>query len=335
MPEAQPRPTGYDLQPEQILDGRFLLIEIVSRSGMATIFKAIDQDNGQIVAIKVPYLHFESSPAFYSRFIREGEVGAKLDHPYLLKFIEVPNRSRPYLVMEFLEGETLAERLKRSGTLPEAEALSLASRICEALSYMHEHQVIHRDLKPQNVMLLTDGSIRVLDFGISKTIGRRFTFVGFTPALGTPEFMAPEQVLGKRGDERTDIYSLGTVLYRMLVGSNPFAGESDDVFVAMNARVTGDPEAPRRLNPQISEQAEEIILHAMERDPAKRYPSAAAFKTELDAPLKVALTGRCRRLQRPSRWRRHWKNVVLIGGVLIAIACGFIKLIYMIVHHGP
>jgi len=329
------QPTGYELQPGQTLDDRFLITEIITRSGMATIFKATDLLTKQDVALKVPFMQFESSPSFFTRFAREGQIGEKLNHPYLLKFIPVEHRSRPYLVTEYLRGYTLAHLLESVCPLPEKDALRLASRICEALSHMHERGIIHRDLKPQNIMICFDGTIRVMDFGISKSIGRRFTFAGFTPAMGTPKYMAPEQVKGKRGDERTDIYSLGVMLYEMVVGTLPFTNNNEEMFVAMNARVTGDPEAPRKLNRELSEQLEEIILHAMERDPRKRYSSAIAIKAELDYPEEVQLVGRCRRLQRPTPWKRHLKNVLLMGSVLTTIGFGLVQLILLVMRRGP
>jgi len=333
--ETIPKPSGYDLQPGQTLDDRFHITETISRSGMATIFKATDLQTGTEVAVKVPFMQFESDPGFYSRFIREEQIGLLLDHPYILKFIPVENRSRPYIVTEYLQGYTLAHLQKSVRPLPEKDALSLASRMCEALTHMHQHGVIHRDLKPQNVMICPDGTIRILDFGIAKSTGRRFTFIGFTPAMGTPEYMAPEQVKGRRGDERTDIYTLGALLYEMVTGVIPFAAESEDVFVAMNARVTGDPAAPRQLNHGVSEQAEEIVLHAMERAPGKRYPSAAAMKDELDHPEAVPLTGRWQRLQRPVAWKRYWKNALLVGLALSAVIFGLVQLILLILRRGP
>ncbi len=150
--------------------------------------------------------------------------------------------------------------------LPIPDAVQIASYVCGALAHMHEHKVVHRDLKPQNIMICDDGTLRIIDFGIAKsTEMRRLTFAGFTPAMGTPDYMAPEQVKGKRGDERTDIYSLGAVLYEMTTGSVPFEGPNP--FIVMNSRITGDPVAPRKVNPEISEALEEIILHAMEREP--------------------------------------------------------------------
>jgi len=336
--QQQPEPvksSGYELQPGQTLDDRFLLTETISRSGMATIFKATDLLTKEEVAVKVPFLQFESDPGFYSRFAREGAIGEKLHHPYLLRFIPVEYRSRPYLVTEYLRGYTLAHLLKSVSPMPEKDALRIASRICEALAYMHGEGVIHRDLKPQNVMICFDGTIRILDFGIAKSTGRRFTFSGFTPAMGTPEYMAPEQVKGKRGDERTDLYSLGAMLYEMTVGALPFASENGDVFVAMNARVTGDPLAPRKQNRQLSEQVEEIILHAMEREPRNRHASAPALQEELDHPEKVELTGRWRRLQAPVPWKRYLKSGSLLAVVLLAILIGFIELILLIIRRGP
>jgi len=205
--------------------------------------------------------------------------------------------------------------------MPKKDALRLASRICEAVTHMHEHGVIHRDLKPPNIMICFDSTIRLLDFGIAKSIGRRFTFTGFTPAIGTPEYMAPEQVKGKRGDERTDIYTLGAMLYEMVAGAIPFADENGDVFAAMNARLTGDPVAPRKQNRGLSEQVEEIILHAMERDPKNLYQSIRTMKEELDNPGKVQLTGRCLRLQTPSPWKRtHFGSVCLLRSSFSALS---------------
>ncbi len=293
------------LGPGDILDDRFLLTEVISQGGMATIFKGQDlHDNNQAVAVKVPHLSLESNPASFARFQREEEIGSRLNHPFILKFVPVNgSRSRPYIVTEYLRGCTLAHLLGRIRPLPEKDALKFASLICEALQYLHEHGVIHRDLKPSNLMICPDGRVRVMDFRISQAVElRRLTFVGFTPAMGTPDYIAPEQIKGRRGDQRSDIYSLGAVLYEMLTGVPPFDG--DDPFVIMNTRMTGDPPAPRKLNPELSPQAEEIVLRALQRDPALRYPTAAAMKADLDAPGQIQVTGLKDRLQESTRWRR-------------------------------
>jgi len=333
---AEP-PTGYDLQPGQTLDGRFFITETISRSGMATIFKATDLKTKETVAVKVPFMEFESDPGFYSRFQREEEIGLRLNHPYILKFIpeaEGEHRSRPYIVTEYLRGYTLAHLLNSMRPMPEKDALKLASRMCDALAHMHDHGVIHRDLKPQNIMICYDGSLRVMDFGIAKSEeGRRITFAGFSPAVGTPDYMAPEQIKGKRGDERTDIYSLGAMLYEMVVGDTPFEGEN--LFVVMNARVTGDPVAPRKRNPEVTPQVEEIILHAMEREPGKRYPKATAMKTELDNPTAtVQLTGRCDRLQAPSSLTSGGQKTkwIILGVTTALLVLGL--LVWLIIQRG-
>src|SRR5579863_10170387 len=153
--------SGAPFQPGDVLDGRFVISEILSRSGMATIFKAEDRQNGNpAVAIKVPHLEFESDPNFFSRFQREERIGLELNHPLILKFIPVEDKSRPYIVTEYLKGCTLEHLLKAMRPLPEKDALKIASLICEALQYMHDHGVIHRDLKPQNVMICSDRTDR-------------------------------------------------------------------------------------------------------------------------------------------------------------------------------
>lgn len=308
--KAQGKP-GRDLGVGDVLDDRFEITDVIAKSGMASLFKANDRKTGAAVALKVPYLQIESDIAGFDRFKREEEIGLRLNHPYILKFIAVEKKSRPYIAMEYLEGQTLSELLKNVRPLPEPDAVRIASRICEALQYLHQQNVVHRDLKPQNIMLCNDGSIRIMDFGIAKSLdSRRLTFVGFTPAMGTPDYMAPEQVRGSRGDQRTDIYSLGTILYEMVTGEPPFGGDS--AYVIMNARVTGDPAAPRKLNPKITPVLEEIILHAMERDPKRRYQSAAEMKIELDDYERVEMTNRCSRLQAPQIWKSRFRMLPLI-----------------------
>jgi serine/threonine-protein kinase len=308
-----------------VLDGRFLVTDILSHSGMATIFKAEDRQNGnEPVAVKVPHLEYESDPNFFSRFQREERIGLELRHPLVLRFIRVENKSRPYIVTEYLRGCTLAHLLKAMRPLPEKDALKIASLVCEALQHMHDHGVIHRDLKPQNVMICCDRTIRVMDFGIARdTVSRRITRVGNSSSMGTPDYMAPEQVKGKRADQRTDIYNLGALLYEMLTGVIPFQDENQ--WAALNARVTGDPVAPRKLNRELSAQAEEIVLRALQRNPADRYPSAAAMKAELDTAEHVRVTGLADQLQEPTAWnpgffQRPWAlAVALLGPLLIGI----------------
>jgi len=302
--------------PGKVLDDRFEITDLVARSNMASIFKATDRKTGQSVAVKIPLMALESDIAGYERFKREEEIGARLNHPSILKVIKVEGKSRPYLVMEFLEGQTLAAVLAKRKRFSEAEAVAYASQICDALEYLHANGIAHRDLKPQNIMVCADGSLRLFDFGIARVeTARRLTFVGLTPALGTPDYISPEQVRGRRGDHRSDIYSLGAILYEMVTGSTPFEGENP--YVVMNARVTGDPEAPRKINPELGPAVEEIILHALERDPRKRYQSAADMKRELDHLDQVEVTHRDQRLRAPQPWkgRRYTAMLVAVGVV--------------------
>jgi serine/threonine-protein kinase len=218
--------------------------------------------------------------------------------------------------MEFLEGKTLAEVINKRKKLSEGEAVAYGSQICDALEYLHQNGITHRDMKPQNIMVCKDGSLRLFDFGIARVeAARRLTFVGLTPALGTPDYISPEQVKGKRGDHRSDIYSLGAILYELVTGATPFQGESP--YVVMNARITGDPEAPRKINPELNPALEEVILHALERDPKKRYQSAIDMKRELDDLEKVEITHRDQRLRAPQPWKGKSHMALMIGGIVL------------------
>jgi serine/threonine-protein kinase len=324
-------------QPGYVLDDRFLITEVLSRSGMATIFKAEDLQNGkQKVAVKVPHLEYESDPNFFDRFQREEKIGLELKHPFILKFISVENKSRPYIVTEYLKGCTLEHLLKAMRPLPEKDAIKIASLICQALQHMHDHGVVHRDLKPQNVMICCDGTIRIMDFGIARDLdSRRITRVGNSNSMGTPDYLAPEQVRGKRADKRTDIYNLGALFYEMLTGRIPFPDENP--WAALNARVTGDPIAPRKLNRELSAQAEEIVLRALQREPAERYSSAAAMKAELDAVEHVRVTGLADRLQEPTAWKPGLfrRPLVLAAAMLGPLLLGIAILLWLLLRQHP
>jgi serine/threonine-protein kinase len=190
--------------------------------------------------------------------------------------------------------------------------------------------VVHRDLKPQNIMVCNDGSLRIMDFGIAMSSGeRKITLSGFTPTMGTPDYMAPEQVRGQAGDEQTDIYSLGAILYEMTTGAVPYQG--DNAFIVMNSRLSGDPVAPRKLRSEIPAALEEVILHAMERDPGGRYLSVTGMKSDLEHLDLVRITGRAERLVPPKLWHSQWRRVrVAVLAVLFIL--GVFGLIYVISH---
>jgi serine/threonine-protein kinase len=181
-------------------------------------------------------------------------------------------------------------------------------------------------------MVCSDGSLRLFDFGIARVErARRLTFAGLTPAMGTPDYISPEQVRGKRGDHRSDIYSLGAILYEMVTGSTPFEGESP--YVVMNARVTGDPEAPRKLNPELNPALEEVILHALERDPRNRYRSAAEMKGDLENLGSVKVTHRDQRLRSPQPWKSRSNMALLIVGVILGMVALFFLFFWLGTRH--
>jgi serine/threonine protein kinase len=319
-----------ELQIGDVLDERFEILELIGRGGMGSVFKAMDLTTGCPVAIKVPFFELESEPAFYSRFQREIDIGRKLDHRGILKTLAVDNASRPYLATEYLEGETLWDLLQRERPLATNDALRIATLLCDAMEYMHGSGVVHRDLKPNNVMLCTDGSVKIMDFGIaSAAAARRLTFAGFTGRLGTPHYMAPEQVSGQRGDARTDIYSLGAILYEMMTGHAPF-DEQESPYSIMNARLVGDPVAPRAHDPQMSPEIEEIILHALAREPRDRYPSAAALQVDLSAPERVRITGRADRLKVPRVSAPHWHVARVFAIALLLPVLLFFVFLFML-----
>jgi len=265
--------------------------DAVARSGMASIFRATDLRSGRPVAIKVPHPEMESDPAFFERFHREQEIGEKLDHPGVMKVYSADDRSRVYMVMEWAEGKLLRQILAEEKKLPAERAIRIALRICDALDYIHRQGVVHRDLKPENIMVDAEDRIKLIDFGIASNAGaRRITFAKLTQTMGTPDYISPEQVKGKRGDARSDLYSLGAMLYEMGTGEVPFRGETP--LVIMNDRLLNNPVPPREIDPGISPQLQEIIYRALERDSKKRYASAREFAWDLQHVDQVGVADR-------------------------------------------
>ena len=303
--------------PGQIVDGRFVLVKEIGRGGMSTVFSASDlQSDNQRVVLKVPLPLFSSGIGAWSIFQQEEEIGRQLDHPFVLKFLPIPlNKRRSYLAMEYVGGETLADRLKRERSLPEPEALRIAGQLCAAIDHVHRRGFVHYDVKPANVILCADGTIRLIDFGLAHAVvSGRFSFGGPAPAIASSDYVAPEQIRRKRGRKSVDVYGIGVVLYEMLTGRAPFP--NDDPFVVASARTLGDPPAPRALNPSVSPQVEEIALRALRRDPDQRYPSAAAMMHDLESPGAVVVSGLCDRLQpvtRGRRARRLARHLFLVG----------------------
>jgi serine/threonine protein kinase len=278
------------LHPGDQLD-HYRIDSLVARSGMASIFRGSDTRTGRPVAIKVPHPEMEGDPILFDRFNREEEIGKKLDHPGVVKVLNDEERSRRYMVLEWVDGRLLRQILNEEKILPPERAIKIALGICNALDYIHGKGVVHRDLKPENIMVDAEDRTKLIDFGIAANAGsRRLTFAKLTEAMGTPDYISPEQVKGKRGDARSDIYTLGIMFYEMLTGKVPFTGPNP--FVIMNERLLNNPIPPREVNPNISPQLQEIIYRALERDPKKRYQTAHEFALDLEHPEKVGVADR-------------------------------------------
>jgi serine/threonine protein kinase len=278
------------LSPSDQLD-HYRIDSLVTRSGMATIFRATDLRDGRVVALKVPHPELECDPLFFDRFHREAEIGRKFDHPGVVKVLPQFDPSRVYMTMEWVEGRLLREILDEEKKLPPERAERIAIGICEALEYIHKGGVIHRDLKPENIMVDSEDRIKLIDFGLAGEVaGRRLTFAHITKSMGTPDYISPEQVTGARGDARSDVYSLGIILYEMLTGQVPFRGPNP--LAAMNQRLVSDPEPPSHFEPAVTRPMQEILWRALERDPRNRYPSARQFAWDLKHQDEIALPNR-------------------------------------------
>ena len=264
---------------------------VVAHSNMSVLYKATDLKTGHQVAIKVPHQEMEQDPVLLERFKREQQIGQELDHPGIVKTYDGEERSRLYMVIEWVDGRLLRSLLNQERKLPIDRAEKITLGICDALDYMHKHGIVHRDLKPENVMVGANDQIKLIDFGIAmKEDARRLTFVNVSSMLGTPDYISPEQVKGGRGDQRSDIYALGIMFYEMLTGRVPFVGPNP--LAVMNERVLNEPKSPRELNPEISPELEEIIYRALERDPRHRYATANEMEWDLENQEQVGVEPR-------------------------------------------
>jgi eukaryotic-like serine/threonine-protein kinase len=305
----------------------------VARGGMSTLFRATDLRNSRQVAIKVPHPEMEADPVLLERFRREEEIGQELDHPGIVKTYDGEERSRRYMVIEWVDGKLLRaimnEQRKLPRKLPIDRAVKLTLAICDALDTMHKHGVVHRDLKPENVMVDEQDRIKLIDFGIAmKEDARRITHASVTPALGTPDYISPEQVKGQRGDQRSDVYALGAMLYEMLTGQPPFTGPNP--LAVMNERLLIDPKPARELNPEISPEIEEILARALERDPRHRYSTAAEMAWELEHPELVGVAERKPNLR--GRAFPSAKKMLLYAGLALVPAVLFVVMLLLAKH---
>lgn len=304
----------------------FQIRSYLAQGGMADIYRAYDFMSGKEVVLKIPNRLMIGDPAQYERFQRELEVTNTLNHPALQKGLGSGQYNRtPYLVTEFVEGRSLRDMITQDAPLPPDTALPLIERIADGMAYCHEHEVVHRDLKPENILVRTDGQPIIIDFGLALTKdGRRVTYANLSATAGTPDYMSPEQIEGQRGDERTDVYALGTMMFEMMAGRLPFVGDSYQVVVTQHLQAP----LPRldQIKTGISPQVAAICAKAMQRNPDDRYPTMRAFIGDLQNPDSVDTsilekgTGKATAVP---FWKNSAVQAVLIGVVVLLLIVVF------------
>jgi serine/threonine protein kinase len=317
MPSLQLETTGLRAGGQI---GHYRIESVTARSGMASIFRACDLRSGQVVAIKVPHPETQNDPGFLARFEREGEIGEILDHPGVIRVLTTESLGNPYMVMEWVEGCELRKVMKQRGNLSVERAIAITVSICRALDYIHSHGVVHRDLKPENIMIDDSDRTRLIDFGIASCAGtRRLTFGSLSQIKGTPDYISPEQVAGKAGDARSDIYALGIMLYELLTGRIPFRGSNP--LAVMNDRLVNNPVPPREIDPSICPELQEVIYRALRRDPATRYASASEFAWDLEHLNEVSPA------DRPELRDWSWRRRPLIKTISIYLGLALIPIL--------
>ncbi len=269
----------------QVLGERYEIGGVLGRGGMAEVHRGRDLRLGREVAVKVLRSDLARDPSFQVRFRREAQASASLNHPAIVAVYDTgedrgPTGATPYIVMEYVEGETLRDVLRREGPLPPERAMSLAADICGALDFSHRNGIVHRDVKPGNVMITPQGSVKVMDFGIARAVSDSAATMTSTAAvIGTAQYLSPEQARGEGVDARSDVYSLGCLLYELVTGAPPFTGDSP-VAVAYQ-HVREDPKLPSSINPRVPAELDAILLKAMSKNPANRYQSADDMRSDL------------------------------------------------------
>jgi len=269
----------------EVLGERYEIGGVLGRGGMAEVHRGRDLRLGREVAVKVLRNDLARDPSFQVRFRREAQAAASLNHPAIVAVYDTgedrtPTGATPYIVMEYVEGDTLRDVLRREGRLPPERAMSLAADICGALDFSHRNGIVHRDVKPGNVMITPQGAVKVMDFGIARAVSDSAATMTSTAAvIGTAQYLSPEQARGEGVDARSDVYSLGCLLYELVTGAPPFTGDSP-VAVAYQ-HVREDPRLPSSINPLVPAELDAILLKAMSKNPANRYQSAADMRNDL------------------------------------------------------
>jgi serine/threonine-protein kinase len=302
----------------------------VARSGMATIYRAVDVRDNRVVALKIPHPDMEADPVLYDRFQRESDIGEKLNHPRIMRVFGGEQRSRVYMVMEWCEGRLLRDILNEGRIAPD-RAVRITLAVLEALEYIHDNGVVHRDLKPENIMVDADDNVKLIDFGIAgDAAARRLTYANLTAALGSPNYISPEQVKGKRGDGRSDVYAMGVILYEMLTGKLPFTGSSP--MQVINDRLLNYPMPPSVADPSVSPQLQEVLYRALERDPRNRYPKARDFARDLEHLDQVGVEDRPE-LRDWSKRKAHLPRAILYYVALALIPVAILMVMVLLSRH--
>jgi len=321
--------------PGQQID-HYEVLEPLGEGAYAEIYKARDTGSGQVVVLKCPNPMLFADPGLFQRYQREREIARTLDHPGVLHSLDdAGSRTEPYVVMEYVDGVNLRQRLRgQDGAVAVAQALDWGRQLARTLVYLHDRGIVHRDLKPENVLVEDDGTLKILDFGTALLRGaRRLTWRHLSESLGTPDYMSPEQIQGDRGDERSDVYALGVMLYEFLTGQVPFGG--DNWMAVMQGHLQRAPVPIRTLRPDVPAELEAIVLTAMRRYPEHRYQSAKDLLADLeqaDVPGAIDVAAYDLSPERPmggvaaaaDSTARLWKLVA-------TVALGFIGLVAVIV----
>lgn len=315
-----------DYAVDELIDGRYRVERQLAGGGMGSSYIATDATTGDEVVVKIPSLALIGDPAAFTRFKREREIGERLDHPRIQRLVRAGQfpGGAPYLVLSYAPGVSLRAYLTQRGALSTNEAVRLAGQLADALAYCHARGVIHRDVKPENLVRTHSGDLVLLDFGIALLKGaRRITFQRLSNEIGTPDYMAPEQVRGERGDARTDVYAVGVLLYEMLTGALPFAG--DTAYAVMGERLANEAPAVRLLRSSVSAQLDSVVARALRRDPRERYQTMDELRSDLADLGRVDQTREAERAAggwdldgMPSAGRAILIVVISLGG-LIAI----------------
>jgi beta-lactam-binding protein with PASTA domain/tRNA A-37 threonylcarbamoyl transferase component Bud32 len=273
----------------RLLGGRYELDGVVGRGGMAEVYKARDLRLDRVVAVKTLREDLARDQTFQARFRREAQSAASLNHPSIVAVYDTgedntPNSHVPFIVMEFVDGRTIRDLLRDDRRLLPERALEITDGVLRALDYSHRAGIVHRDIKPGNVMLNRSGEIKVMDFGIARAVAdTQATMTQTAQVIGTAQYLSPEQARGERVDARSDLYSVGCLLYELLTGRPPFTGDSPVAIAYQHVRE--NPIPPSRVDPDLPSWADAIVLRAMEKDPADRYQSAADMRSDIQRAM--------------------------------------------------